>query len=311
MDKEQARFILQSFRPDGEDASDADFAEALGHAARDRELGEWLAGERAADSEFAEALEMVEIPEELRQHILSVMRGEKPGDPGFDREMDTVFQGSLEDVQPPEGLREQILAAMHVQSGEGKVAALPTAGARKTRGGVRRFLSVAAVAAALALGAFLAFQVTGTRDNRLATHDVQHTAGQLLNTRFQFDRTDPNISNINSWLASNGLPSASRLPARLSELKSLGCKKILLPGDRAASLICFAKDSGGSVHLIILRNKDVADNDLPAADRVREKDCYHCPKTDWDVARWQDSEHTFILMSKRGKSGKNELLRYF
>ena len=56
MDKEQAKFILQSFRPDGADASDADFAEALEFAARDRELGEWLASERAADAQFANAL---------------------------------------------------------------------------------------------------------------------------------------------------------------------------------------------------------------------------------------------------------------
>jgi hypothetical protein len=35
--------ILGSYRPDGADASDPDFAEALHLAAADRELGEWLA----------------------------------------------------------------------------------------------------------------------------------------------------------------------------------------------------------------------------------------------------------------------------
>ena len=29
MDKQEAKFILQSFRPDGADAGDADFADAL------------------------------------------------------------------------------------------------------------------------------------------------------------------------------------------------------------------------------------------------------------------------------------------
>ena len=53
MDKEQAKFILQSFRPDGADAADTDFAEALQLAVEDRELGEWLADERATDAAFA------------------------------------------------------------------------------------------------------------------------------------------------------------------------------------------------------------------------------------------------------------------
>ncbi len=53
MDKEEARFILRCFRPDGADAENPDFAQALGWAAKDRELGEWLARERACDAGFA------------------------------------------------------------------------------------------------------------------------------------------------------------------------------------------------------------------------------------------------------------------
>ena len=76
MDKEQARFILQSFRPDGADAKDPDFAEALAVAAEDRELGDWLSAERAQDATFAAALGDLSIPEELRDSILSVLEGE-------------------------------------------------------------------------------------------------------------------------------------------------------------------------------------------------------------------------------------------
>ncbi len=39
MDKERAKFVLQSFRPDGADVDDIDFAEALVLATKDRELG--------------------------------------------------------------------------------------------------------------------------------------------------------------------------------------------------------------------------------------------------------------------------------
>ena len=39
MDREQARFILQSLRPDGTDEESTDFEEALGVAAEDVALG--------------------------------------------------------------------------------------------------------------------------------------------------------------------------------------------------------------------------------------------------------------------------------
>ena len=42
MDREQARFILRSFRPDGADSGNPDFEEALSVATVDGELGAWL-----------------------------------------------------------------------------------------------------------------------------------------------------------------------------------------------------------------------------------------------------------------------------
>ena len=308
MDKEQAKFILQSFRPDGADASDADFTEALEFATRDRELGEWLATERATDAQFAAALSHVEIPEELRQHILLVMHGEKPSDPEFDREVDVMLQDGLADVEPPEGLRDQILAAMRVQGEEEKVTDISSA--RRSHG--RRFLSVAAMAAALVLGVFLAVQVTKDGGKgRIATYTAQQAAGNILNASVQLDEKGADVSSLNTWLVKRDLPAASGLPTRLKEMKSLGCKKIVLPGDTTASLVCFASDSGGNIHVVIMKNEDVEDRDLPAVDKVREDDCYHCPKTDWNVARWKDSKHTYIIMARNEKSKKNELLRYF
>ena len=70
MDNEESRFILRCFRPDGADAENPDFAEALAWAAKDRELGEWLARERARDADFANALNSVTIPSILREEIL-------------------------------------------------------------------------------------------------------------------------------------------------------------------------------------------------------------------------------------------------
>ena len=61
MDKEQAKFVLRSFRPDGSDVNDKDFSDVVSLAMEDRELGEWLAEERAFDAAFGDALRAAEV----------------------------------------------------------------------------------------------------------------------------------------------------------------------------------------------------------------------------------------------------------
>lgn len=308
MDKEQARFILQSFRPDGADAADADFAAALQLAVEDRELGEWLAEERATDAEFAAALCEVEIPEELRQHILAVMSGEKLVDFAMDEAMDRMLVKAMGDIQPPAGLRDQIVAAMRIQEG-GEVAVSD----RSLAGWFSGWVRVAAVAAAVVLGVLFAVQLTpdDLSAGRLASHDIQYEAGLLLNASFQLDMKDPDQSDINTWLVSNELPAPESLPVRLAKMKGLGCKKVRLSGDKSASLVCFLKEDGAVVHLVIVKNEDVVDSNLPTLDKVCRKDCYHCPETEWNVVRWRDERNTYILLSKSESSRKEELLEFF
>ncbi|MCP5535120.1 MAG: hypothetical protein H7A51_02675 [Akkermansiaceae bacterium] len=323
MDKEQAKFILQSFRPDGADAAAADFADALRLATEDRELGEWLADERAADAAFAAALAEVEIPEELRQHILAVMRGEKPGDPSIDEAMDDFLISAMGEVQPPAGLRDQILVAMNMESRQGEQGATkgkpsnivtPSASQASWQGSwFSAWAKVATIAAAVALGALLAFQLTSddSPDRLFASHEVQQEAGRLLNAGFELDVKGSDPESINTWLINHELPTPSNIPERLRKMKSLGCKEMVLPGDKKASLVCFRQDDGGTLHLIIVKNAYISDRDLPALGEVKKRDCYHCRATNWNVARWQDRENTFILLAKREPSQKDELLRFF
>jgi len=287
-------------------------------AAEDRELGEWLANERATDAAFAAALCEVEIPEELRQHILAVMRGESPVDPEMDSAMDEIFRGAMSKVQPPSGLRDQIIAAMEIQAGQDdKVTAIPIGSSPRSsskKGGWRfGWPKMAAIAAAVVLGAFLAFQMTSqdTVDSRISSHDVQVEAGRMLNASFELDVKNTSREKMNTWLVSHELPTPSTLPASIQQMKSLGCKKILLPNDKVASLVCFVEDNGGMIHLIVVKNNDVNDHDLPTLSQVNEDDCYYCPNTKWNCVRWQDKENTFILLSKSKPSQKNELLQYF
>lgn len=83
MNKQEAKFILGAYRPNGLDAGDATFSEALVLAEKDPELRAWF----SAQSRF-----------------------------------DSAIAGKLKEVAPPPGLREAILAGGRVSAGRAKSA---------------------------------------------------------------------------------------------------------------------------------------------------------------------------------------------
>jgi hypothetical protein len=70
MDNEQAKLILQAYRPGGQDAGDPFFAEALEQTSRDPRLGQWFAGQRTFDEAMCKALQSSAPPAGLRDSIL-------------------------------------------------------------------------------------------------------------------------------------------------------------------------------------------------------------------------------------------------
>jgi hypothetical protein len=70
MDEEQARLILQAYRP-GAEPDDPQTAEALREAARQPELAKWFAEEQAFDRAIAAHLEAVPAPLGLKTRILA------------------------------------------------------------------------------------------------------------------------------------------------------------------------------------------------------------------------------------------------
>jgi hypothetical protein len=71
MNTQQAKFILQGYRPNGADAGDATFAEALEQAKLDPILGQWLAREQSLDRAISAKLAEVPAPAGLRESILA------------------------------------------------------------------------------------------------------------------------------------------------------------------------------------------------------------------------------------------------
>lgn len=78
MDNEQAKFILQAYRPGGQDAEDPEVIAALEHARRDPELDRWLEDSIAADRAIAEKLRGCAPPAGLRETILAGGRLARP-----------------------------------------------------------------------------------------------------------------------------------------------------------------------------------------------------------------------------------------
>lgn len=284
MDKEQARFILRSFRPDGADVNDHDFAEALALAMENRELGEWLAEERALDAAFANALSSVELPATLREDILGCLAGERGDLPQAEDAHDAAWIGALASIQPPPSLRDEILAAMDRSVSSAKVIK-------------PNWFRRASIPLAAAAGVALAFLFTRSDDQpSLANHgplpvDVVQ-AGFIRayeSPLFSLDETRDDQQALMENLKSRKLPCPGCLPPGLVNVKSIGCRELIIDGKRG-SLICFDERNAGVIHLIIFRREDVSGT-LPARDHPA-----FAQKGNWAAARWEDDRNVFILI---------------
>lgn len=71
MNNEEAKFILTGYRPNGSDAADPMFGEALKQAQTDPGLGAWLARAQAHDAAVADKLARMSPPAGLREAILT------------------------------------------------------------------------------------------------------------------------------------------------------------------------------------------------------------------------------------------------
>ena len=291
MDKEKAKFVLQSFRPDGSDTQDLDFAEALQLATEDRELGEWLVRERAFDAEFAEALARVDLPEGLRESILLAMVQDGGDFPKVDMAEEGKWITAFAGIEVPDGLRDRVLTAME-----------QTAKVHKPNFGWKRFGIPLAAAAGIAL-AFVAMRDKTDVSGQVATNDqrvqVEAVAAGFVRTFespiFSLDRMSGDMPKLVSYLRAKSLPCGKGyLPPGLKSCKGLGCRELVIDGIKG-SLICF-DDKDGTVHLVIFRKADI-EGKLPGISNPEIKQ-----SGDWARASWEKDDYVFTMMSLRDKS---------
>ncbi|BCX46513.1 hypothetical protein HAHE_04210 [Haloferula helveola] len=299
MDKEEARFILKCFRPDGADADNSDFSEALRMAAADRELGEWLSKERAKDAEFSEALSRLTLPDGLREEILAGLAAERGDYPEKD-EFDGSLIGALSQVAPPRELRGEILAAM-----ERSVPTAPEAS------GARRHWWRFGVPLAAAAGIALAFVMSrpgnppsGPSDvvsSAVPISHVEEAALSRLGTKFKLDLKEDDHKRLFQAIRTRGRACPEGcLPKGLSEVPGIGCMDLNVDG-KPGVIVCFRRGEGDEVHMVVFKAGDVDGAKLPGGAPAAEQ------RGKWAVARWKEKGRVFLLFGEMEAEQLDEL----
>ncbi len=71
MNCDEAKLILQAYRPGGQDADDPQFAEALALAKRDPELATWFARQQKFDALVSREIKSLPVPPDLKDKLLA------------------------------------------------------------------------------------------------------------------------------------------------------------------------------------------------------------------------------------------------
>ena len=291
MDKEHARFILRSFRPDGADAADPGFADALRMAMEDRELGEWLANERATDAAFSAALATLKLPEGLRREILDSLAWQRGDMPHAESADDEAWVRALATITPPPGMRDAIVAAMHACA----------IAQRQPVPAWKKFGIPIAAAAAVAMALALPSTVWKSGENHHLAGDntpasrlpIELVRAGFINTYqspgFTLDTGRASHREIMRQLEEKGLPCPTCLPPGLRNIEGLGCREIIIDGHRG-TVVCYERGGNGIVHLVIFRVEEIADP-LPY-----RRDAVVARHGDWSAAAWRNNENAFVLL---------------
>jgi hypothetical protein len=295
MDREQAKFVLESCQPGMVDMSDSQVADALALVAQDHELAAWLAEARAWDASFAHALQGIALPDGLRESILlglAAHRGDFP-EPADDQ--DAAMMAALTGIRTPDGLRGRILSAMERTREPAVVKVV--------------FWKKLALPMAAAAGIVLAllWDVREKDTMPLASRPLPVDVVQASFIRtyespvFHLDHQHKEHKELLKALKDKGLPCPSCLPPGLKGCEGIGCRELIINGKRG-SIVCFDENSNGTVHLVIFRREDVAGN-LPGRDTPE-----FSKQGQWVTARWQHKGHAFLLI---GATDENRLAKLF
>ena len=321
MDREQARFILQSLRPDGTDVASADFEEALIVAAQDSVLGEWLSAERRRDAVIAEAFEDVPVPPDLIDEILtqvSLERGARaPSEELVANDAGPAEERSLRQSEPltvtSDGSPMTVLKVEIAATASGSAIPGPAPGYIDYGKRKEGILKVALLAGLLVVGAFATFELTSSnlgptsgKTGRITLRELGQGALFAISQELPFELQGNELYGYQDWLRAEGGPRVDfkDLPGRISGGRLLGCRVSTIGGTRASHL-CFDLENT-PVHVFVVPTMPIKDS--PAGWRVAA-DCWTCPETGCAVVAQRSESRIWFFLSAREEKSLADLVR--
>ena len=283
MDREEAQNILQLCRPDNiEDRNDPLIAEALELLSQDAELRTWFDEQQALDAKISAEFNKIEPPADLKASIQAGMRAH--------------------------AAQSELLIGDAIKEEDEFDHSIPfprPANSADHRSWFRPWMSAAA---ALVIAGVILVQQRGEEPTQLANNDastaapVVATAGVPNVIEFlaqqisdfnasKFDKRGETIGELQTHLASTGMPNPANIPKQLGELETLGCVTFDYEGTKL-SMICF---KNGQIYHLITANKATFPKDCTPCDGQKTK-VYEAKQQAFKI--WSEGEQVFILTTQ-------------
>ena len=263
MNRDEAKVILQAYRPGDKDAGDPYFAEALALAKSDPELNAWFADQQAFDARISGALQQARVPSRLKAEILARNKTEPVSFSGwwrelFERQSPASSFGSMWQMWR-NAFKRQSPAAW----------------------------AVAAVILVV-LGLTL-FQAQSQSKSSFAAYSAQ-MVNCALSDQPHVEREDNNLTSALASLSSDLTGNNLALPRRLAGGIGLkGCRALAWHGHKV-SMLCFIPQPGGHVDIFV--TKATVFSDPPPADQPRFSVSKGTP-----IAVWSHDGQTYLAVS--------------
>ena len=285
MDREEAQYILQLCRPENsEDRNDPLIAEALELLNQDAELSAWFEEQQALDTKISAEFNRVEPPADLYAAILAGMRANAVqsqlliGNKGEDAEQD---HHPIRFTQPTNRSEQ--------------------------RAGLRAWMGIAAIFAVAGVALMLSrseapTQLANNDQSAAGASPIIATAGAPNMIEFlaqqisefngsKFDKRGVQVGDLQSHLASTGMPNPAQIPQQLKQLTTIGCVTFDYDGTKL-SMICFK--NGQAYHLITVDKARVPIDCTPC--QGQKSKVFEAQQQAFKV--WAEGEQIFILTTQ-------------
>ncbi len=196
------------------------------------------------------------------------------------RNFDERMAGAMPE-EVPAGLRERLLAL--------------DAGSRHRT--VWKRTPLLAAAAVLFLAGLLVRQGPGPGTSW--QDEAMVVVRQLEHGRTRLTERAGNLEALRGYLDARHSPSPGRMPGRMDQTRTFGCKLIQV-GGHPATIICFQLEEGREAHLVIIEN---------AGSRERPPEEPKLAALDgWNLAAWSDGPVSYLLATTADAAALKRLL---